>query len=104
MAEYKGTRFLAALQGLADGVSITEVRGRGLMYGIDICDTATGDAFYNKLLSKGYIVCNRDALFRVDPPLTIEEVEFSSFVADFQEIISANQSKSGFLKYSGEGV
>jgi acetylornithine aminotransferase len=86
-AELKGTQFLALLQGLADGVTITDVRGRGLMFGIGICDTATGDEIYHKLLAKGYIVCNRDALFRVDPPLIIEDEDFRNFMADFQKII-----------------
>jgi len=98
-AELKGARFLTLLQSLADGVSIKEVRGRGLMYAIDICDMATGDEFYHKLLSLGYIVCNRDALFRIDPPLTIEDEKFSNFVADFQKIIDEkNQTASRVLK------
>lgn len=97
-AKSKGSRFLALLQDLADGDTITEVRGRGLMYGIDVRDTATGNEFYQKLLAKGYIVCNRDALFRVDPPLTIEDGEFNNFVADFQKIIAENQAASSLIK------
>lgn len=97
-AEVKGSLFLTALQGLAEDATLTEVRGRGLMYGIDICDTATGNDFYQKLLAQGYIVCNRDALFRIDPPLTIKERDFNNFVADFQKIIAENRAASGFTK------
>jgi len=57
------------------------------MFGIDLCDKITGDKIYEKLLEKGYIVCNRGGLFRIDPPLIIKEAEFRGFVNDLKRIV-----------------
>ncbi len=86
-AELKGELFLNMLKEIEDGQIITGIRGRGLMFGIDLCDKKTGDTIYEKLLDKGYIICNRGALFRIDPPLIIEEDEFRAFVNDLKRII-----------------
>ena len=88
-AEINGTRFLEMLQTLKDDI-IIEVRGRGLMFAIDICDENTGDSIFKKLMDKGYIVCNRKSLFRIDPPLTVNEVEFANFIRDFNNILNLN--------------
>ena len=87
-AETKGKQFLKLLQSLIDNERILEVRGRGLMFAMDICDEATGNHLYEKLIQKGYIICNRKSLFRIDPPLTISETEFSTFIEDFKAILS----------------
>ena len=87
-AETKGKQFLKLLQSLIDSERILEVRGRGLMFAMDICDEATGNHLYEKLIQKGYIICNRKSLFRIDPPLTISETEFSTFIEDFKAILS----------------
>ncbi len=86
-AETKGRLFLNMLKELEDRKIFTDVRGRGLMFGIDICDKNTGDTIYEKLLEKGYIICNRGGLFRIDPPLTIEVDEFRGFVNDLKRIV-----------------
>lgn len=86
-AEQKGNVFLSKLKKLKDDRIITGVRGRGLMFAIDICNKNTGDKIYEMLLQKGYIVCNRGSLFRIDPPLIISEEEFSGFVSDFSDIL-----------------
>lgn len=85
----KGARFLKALRSLIDNVIITDVRGRGLMFAMDICDEKTGDQLFKKLLAKGYIVCNRKSLFRIDPPLIITEDEFIRFIKDFRQILNS---------------
>lgn len=91
-AAIKGAIFLENLQALKDGVQITEVRGRGLMFAVDICNQKSGERIYRALLDKGYIVCDRGALFRIDPPLIIDENEFLQFTDDFREIIQAQSS------------
>ena len=87
-AEANGSRFLAMLNTLKENIKITDVRGRGLMFAVDICDKNTGDAIFNKLMEKGYIVCNRKSLLRIDPPLTLKEDEFSEFISDFKQILT----------------
>ena len=88
-AEVNGATFLEKLQTLKDDVNIVDVRGRGLMFAIDIRDEKKGDRIYRKLLDNGYIVCNRKTLFRIDPPLSINEDEFYSFVNKFEDILDS---------------
>ena len=84
----KGKRFLDEFKALVDGKRIMSVRGRGLMFALDICDEKTGDHLFKKLLDRGYIVGNRKSLFRIDPPLTISNDEFSMFIEDFKSILA----------------
>jgi len=88
-AKAKGDKFLKKLQLLKEEVNVTDVRGRGLMFAIDLSNEKTGDLIYQKLLDKGYIVCNRKSFFRIDPPLTINEDEFNTFFKDFRTILKS---------------
>ncbi|MCK5004774.1 MAG: aminotransferase class III-fold pyridoxal phosphate-dependent enzyme [Candidatus Aminicenantes bacterium] len=88
-AERKGELFLQQLMDLQKNKIITGVRGRGLLFAVDICDKKTGDYIYKKLLEKGFIVCNRGALFRIDPSLIISEEEFDLFIKAFNNILDS---------------
>lgn len=90
-SETKGDIFLEELQSLIDKEVIRDVRGRGLMYVIDLCDSDTGNRIYKKLLDKGYIVGNRNSLFRIDPPLIIKRKEFLKFIDMFKEILETEK-------------
>ncbi len=79
-AERKGEMFLSQLSSLVDRKIVAGVRGRGLMFAVDLASEQVGDEIYDELIEKGYIVCNRGSLFRIDPPLTINEDEFGEFV------------------------
>ena len=84
----RGPRFLAALESLVDGKRVITARGRGLMFALDLADEETGNRIFTSLLEKGFIVCNRRGLFRIDPPLTITEEEFKSFIEAFRGILA----------------
>lgn len=88
-AAEKGAKFFAQLQSLVDGKTILAVRGRGLMFGLDIVNEDIGNAIFNALIEQGYIVCNRKALFRIDPPLIITESEFETFIETFRAILGS---------------
>ncbi len=83
-----GEKFLAELQALANSRHVTEVRGRGLMFAIEFAEKAVGDRIYERLLEKGYIVCNRGGMFRIDPPLVIAEADFLGFVEVFRGLLA----------------
>jgi len=83
-----GEKFLKELQPLTSSKHITEVRGRGLMLAVEFAEKAVGDRIYDQLLEKGYIVCNRGGMFRIDPPLVIEETEFLKFVGVFRDLLA----------------
>ncbi len=86
-AQKKGEDFFRMLQELKDGQIITDIRARGLMMALDICDATTGSKLFDALISRGYIVGNRQGLFRIDPPLTITAQQFEKFVNEFKKII-----------------
>lgn len=90
-AEKNGRLFLSQLKSLVDGEIVLKVRGKGLMFAIELASKKVGDEIYNELLEQGFIVCNRKALFRIDPPLVTTEREFNKFVNTFKSIINAKK-------------
>jgi acetylornithine aminotransferase len=85
-----GQKFLEQLQTLTESKHITEVRGRGMMFAVDFAEKAVGDRIYDQLLEKGYIVCNRGGMFRMYPPLMIEEADFLEFVDVLRGLLAAD--------------
>ncbi len=83
-----GEKFLKELRTLTNSRQVSEVRGRGLMFAIEFAEKAVGDRIYERLLEKGYIVCNRGGMFRIDPPLVIEEADFLGFVEVFRGLLA----------------
>ncbi|AGF78016.1 4-aminobutyrate aminotransferase family protein [Desulfocapsa sulfexigens DSM 10523] len=90
-AEKNGRLFLSQLESLVDGEIVLEVRGKGLMFAVELVSKKVGDDIYNDLIEQGFIVCNRKALFRIDPPLVTTEKEFNKFVNTFKSIINAKK-------------
>lgn len=88
-AAANGVVFLKALQDLMIHSAMVAVRGRGLMFAIDLLDEETSDEAFRSLLKRGYIVCPRGATLRIDPPLTMSQEEFLSFVHTLGEILAA---------------
>ena len=91
-AEKKGEAFLSQLASLVDSEIVLGVRGRGLMFAVDLVSEQVGDEIYDELIEKGYIVCNRGSLFRIDPPLTINEEEFGEFIDAFTVIVASKKN------------
>ena len=86
-AAANGVKLLEKLRSLIDGEIIIDVRGRGFMLAMDIRDEQTGDRIYEKLIDRGYIVCNRKSFFRIDPPLIIEEEDLNRFADEFRDVL-----------------
>ena len=86
-ARLNGTLFKQKLEQLVDGEILKEVRGRGLMMAVDVFDQRLTEQIHNMLIEQGYIVGNRGSVLRIDPPLTITEEEFNSFIEAFTGII-----------------
>jgi len=87
-AESNGLLLQKHLESLVDNEIIIEVRGRGLMFAVDIINEKTTNFIYNDLIEKGYIVGNRGSSFRIDPPLTITKTEIDGFIKALRESIS----------------
>ncbi len=91
-AKKKGKTFLSQLSGLVDNEIVLGVRGRGLMFAVDLVNEQVGDEIYDELIEKGFIVCNRGSLFRIDPPLIISETEFGRFIDVFDAILASKKN------------
>lgn len=87
-----GKAFADQLEQLVDGQILTEVRGRGLMMAIDICDQEMTERLCSELLKQGFIVGNRGSFIRIDPPLTITEKEFGHFMRVFEGIVRGTRA------------
>ncbi len=88
-AEKKGEIFYSQLKALEESKIVGEIRGRGLMFAIELSNKDITGEIYNKLIELGYIVCNRGAFLRIDPPLTISEKEFGEFIDAVSTIITS---------------
>lgn len=89
-----GARFLERLQGLVDHELFLAVRGKGLMFGLDLDGPETAGEIQDRLLEKGYIICNRGSLFRIDPPLIIHTDTLQGFVDAFADCLDIIRGKS----------
>ena len=83
----KGMGFYSQLRSLINGETVLDVRGRGLMFAVDLVNEQVGNEIYDGLLDRGFIVCNRKGYFRIDPPLIIKEQEFSRFFDAFAAVV-----------------
>lgn len=93
-ADEKGSKFFTMLRSLVDKNLILDVRGRGLMFALDLANKNAGNQIFNELIKKGYIICNRESLFRIDPPLNITEDEFEEFINAFRAILAARKNNT----------
>lgn len=63
-----------------------KVRGRGLIFVIDIKNEEITNFIYNEPVVKGYIVGNRCLYIRIDQMLIISEIGVNGIVDTFMEI------------------
>jgi predicted acetylornithine/succinylornithine family transaminase len=81
---------LAALQSREHG--IVDVRGKGLMWGIELDRPAKGVAA--ELFARGFIVGTaRENVIRLLPPYIVPKKALAEFIAAFEDILSANSKE-----------
>ena len=86
-AERVGRFILENLRGLAERQPlIHDVRGRGLMIGVEFADGATADAVELACFQRGVLTLRAgDATIRISPPLVINEQQAKSGLRVFEE-------------------
>jgi acetylornithine/N-succinyldiaminopimelate aminotransferase len=87
-AQKNGALIQKHFESVVDKELILEVRGRGLMFVVDINNESLTNSIYSELIRKGYIVGNRGSSLRIDPPLTITKAEIDGFIEVLRETIS----------------
>ena len=88
-AQTLGARFKARLEAVGAKLpgAIREVRGLGLMIGIDLA--APGKPVWEELIRRGF-VCNltQETVLRLLPALTIDEADLTAFVETLEDILA----------------
>ena len=82
-AVLKGPVFLSKLESLVDNKVVLAVRGRGMMFAMDLANKDLADEIYSDLINLGYIIGNRGTSFRIDPPLILAEKPVSSLTIQY---------------------
>ena len=90
-AEHNGSLFLSQLGYLVDNEIVMDVRGRGMMFAVDLVNKDVTYEIYNELIYQGYIVGNRGATFRIDPPIIFTEAEFDGFIDAFNAAVQSKK-------------
>ena len=79
VAERQGRRIVDGLRGVA---GVVDVRGRGLMLGVELADGIDAKAVYVDLLDRGLIVnAVTPTTLRLVPPITVTDAEIDEAVA-----------------------
>ena len=90
-ARYVGSRFLGALEAGTEGLGVRQVRGRGLLVGIELeGGAARALAVSRKLLERGYIVLTGGVagdVLTLTPPLLIEEALLTAFSEALSDVL-----------------
>ncbi|MDR2075488.1 MAG: aspartate aminotransferase family protein [Desulfovibrio sp.] len=73
---------------------IREVRGLGLMIGIELA--VPGKEVWSALLEKGFILnLTQDTILRLLPPLTIEKADLEAFAQALEEVLTRHRQSKG---------
>jgi len=86
-AAANGKVLLEALHQLESHPAVVEVRGRGMLFAVDLEDESKAAGVFAALLERGFIVCLRGATLRIDPPLTTPRDALLRFAAACDEIL-----------------
>ena len=88
IAKEKGAYLMNALRGIESG-KIVEIRGIGLLIGVQLVESCPAGALMRKLLEKGFVVGTAAGnVLRLAPPLIIEPSELDAFIAALKEVLA----------------
>lgn len=88
LAKEKGAYLMNALRSIKSD-KIVEVRGMGLLIGIQLTEACSAGALMRKLLEKGFVVGTAAGnVLRLAPPLIIEKAELDAFTAALKEALA----------------
>ncbi len=89
----KGELFIGLLKELKDdfGHKITDIRGRGLLIGVEFVDEETGNTVAKKLFEADVLTAhtaNNPRVIRIEPPLVISVEEIHEVVRRMRKVLS----------------
>lgn len=81
MAKEKGAYLMGALKAI-DSDKIVEVRGMGMLIGVQLADSCAASGIVRKLLERGFVAGTASGnVLRIAPPLIIEKEQMDAFTA-----------------------
>jgi len=91
-----GAYFMGRLKVLAQDYPevIKEVRGRGLMIGIELMKEGIGGLLMSELINRGVLVAytlNNPKVIRIEPPLSIDQTQVDAVLEAFTHGVEAAQ-------------
>ncbi|PEJ59605.1 aspartate aminotransferase family protein [Bacillus sp. AFS002410] len=111
-AEEKGNYLMDKLQGLKEKFSIIgDVRGKGLLIGIEFISNIKSSAFIQKVMNKGLLLYpsvagkngKEDSAFMIAPPLTITYGELDELLQILTESLTELEMEQSQLTYTAKG-
>ncbi|MEH7348170.1 aspartate aminotransferase family protein [Gottfriedia acidiceleris] len=111
-AEEKGNYLMNKLQGLKEKFSfIGDVRGKGLLIGIEFIQDIKSSSFIQKVMSKGLLLYpsvagkngKEDSAFMIAPPLTITYEELDELLQILTESLKELEMEQSQLIYAAKG-
>lgn len=98
-AAWKGDYLLAKLQELKERYpgTIKEVRGRGLLIGLEFETDELGGLVLSEMIANGVLTAfalNRMQVTRLEPPLTIERTELEQVIAVLEAALQSGQRQT----------
>ncbi|QKE74867.1 aspartate aminotransferase family protein [Arthrobacter citreus] len=111
-AEEKGNYLMNKLQGLKEKFSIIgDVRGKGLLIGIEFISNIKLSAFIQKVMNKGLLLYpsvagkngKEDSAFMIAPPLTITYGELDELLQILTESLTELEMEQSQLTYTAKG-
>ncbi|PGS50946.1 aspartate aminotransferase family protein [Bacillus sp. AFS041924] len=111
-AEEKGNYLMNKLQGLKEKFSIIgDVRGKGLLIGIEFISNIKSSAFIQKVMNKGLLLYpsvagkngKEDSAFMIAPPLTITYGELDELLQILTESLTELEMEQSQLTYTAKG-
>lgn len=92
VAERQGRRIVDGLRNVS---GVADIRGRGLMLGVELADGFEAKAVYSDLLERGLIVnVVTPTTLRLVPPITVTDAEIDEAVAMIAASLAANGAAS----------
>ncbi len=92
-AERKGEKLLSSLNSLKNAYPeiIADVRGRGLMIGLEVTDESLAGGIFYELVKRGILTAytlNQPKVIRIEPPLIITDEQIEEAMSKFDEALS----------------
>jgi 4-aminobutyrate aminotransferase len=97
-----GARLRSGLEQAAEGSAVRDIRGAGLMLGVEFPTHAAAEAVQEAAFRRGLLTleCGESSL-RFSPPLIVSEADVDTAVRIFAEALSAAPSREGVVETGG---